>query len=101
MTSGTLLNVNVPPGKPKGVVFTRLGKHRYTEGVIEDTDPRGRPCYWIGGGEPVWEHIPGTDFMAIGDGLISVTPLQRDMTDHVQLGELQAVVAGWDLEEHT
>ncbi|HNX50503.1 MAG TPA: 5'/3'-nucleotidase SurE [Thermoanaerobaculaceae bacterium] len=101
MTSGTLLNVNVPPGQPEGVVFTRLGKHRYTEGVIEDTDPRGRPCYWIGGGEPVWERIPGTDFMAIGDRLISVTPLQRDMTDHVQLGELQAVAAAWRLEEMT
>ncbi|HPW56005.1 MAG: 5'/3'-nucleotidase SurE [Thermoanaerobaculaceae bacterium] len=98
MPAGTLLNVNVPPGPPRGVGLTRLGKHRYTEGVIEGTDPRGKKCYWIGGGEPVWQRIPGTDFMAIADGYVSVTPLQRDMTD---LSSLEALRndPGWELEE--
>lgn len=98
MPEGTLLNVNVPPGTPRGVALTRLGKHRYTEGVIEGTDPRGKKCYWIGGGEPVWQRIPGTDFMAIHDGLVSVTPLQRDMTDLARLEKLRSD-AGWELEE--
>ena len=98
MRFGTLLNVNVPPGTPRGVALTRLGKHRYTEGVIEGTDPRGKKCYWIGGGEPVWQRIPGTDFMAIHDGLVSVTPLQRDMTDLARLEKLRSD-AGWELEE--
>jgi 5'-nucleotidase len=98
LPSGTLLNVNVPPHTPVGVRFTRLGKRVYTEGVVEDTDPRGRKCYWIGGGDPVWEDIPGTDFAAIGAGYISVTPLQLDMTDREQLTRLETEVAGWALE---
>jgi 5'-nucleotidase len=80
------------------VRFTRLGKRVYTEGVVEDTDPRGRKCYWIGGGDPVWEDIPGTDFAAVGAGFISVTPLQLDMTDRGQLEQLEAEALRWDLE---
>jgi len=99
LPEGTLLNVNVPHTPPKGVRASRLGKRVYTEGVIEDTDPRGRPCYWIGGGDPVWENIPGTDFATVGAGYISVSPLQLDMTDHVQLGRLEAEIAGWPLEQ--
>jgi 5'-nucleotidase len=98
LPAGTLLNVNVPPQAPKGVRFTRLGKRVYTEGVVEDTDPRGRKCYWIGGGDPVWEDIPGTDFAAVGAGFISVTPLQLDMTDREQLARLAEEAAGWKLE---
>ncbi len=94
---GTLLNVNVPPQPPKGLRFTRLGKRRYTEGVVEDTDPRGRVCYWIGGGDPVWERIPGTDFMAVAEGFASVTPLQLDMTHEGLLRDLEAEAASWDL----
>jgi 5'-nucleotidase len=98
LPAGTLLNVNVPPQRPLGVRFTRLGKRVYTEGVVEDTDPRGRRCYWIGGGDPVWEDIPGTDFAAVGAGFISVTPLQLDMTDRDQLIRLADSGGGWDLE---
>lgn len=95
MAAGTLLNVNVPPGEPRGVRVTRLGKRTYTEGVVGATDPRGKRCFWIGGGEPVWENIPGTDFAAVGAGFISVTPLQLDMTDHAQLAALDTEVASW------
>ena len=48
LPAGTLVNVNVPAGVPKGVRVTRLGKRRYGEAVIEKKDPRGRPYYWIG-----------------------------------------------------
>lgn len=95
MAAGTLLNVNVPPGEPHGVRVTRLGKRTYTEGVVQATDPRGKRCFWIGGGEPVWENIPGTDFAAVGAGFISVTPLQLDMTDHARLAALDVEVASW------
>ena len=95
----TLLNVNVPPGTPKGVRFTSLGQRRYTEGTVEDTDPRGRKCYWIGGGDPVWEDLPGTDFPTVWSGYISITPLQLDMTDHQQLRRLSDEAGDWRLDE--
>jgi 5'-nucleotidase len=89
LPESTLLNANVPLGEPKGRKLTRLGVRRYTEGVVEQTDPRGRRIYWIGGGEPVWEAIPGTDFHEVGEGFISVTPLHLDMTDHGFLHRLE------------
>lgn len=95
---GTLLNVNVPPGRPRGVRFTRTGQRRYTEGVVEQLDPRGRPCYWIGGGDPVWEAIPGTDFYEVHAGYISITPLQLDMTEHSLLARLAQEEEAWRLE---
>ncbi|HEX9724459.1 MAG TPA: 5'/3'-nucleotidase SurE [Vicinamibacteria bacterium] len=78
-----LLNVNVPSGvDPKGYVVTRLGKHTYGFDVIENTDPRGRKYYWIGGSEYEHDDIPGSDCNAVlRDRLISVTPLQLDLTD--------------------
>lgn len=95
----TLLNVNVPPSAPKGLRLTRLGVRRYTEGVLEQTDPRGRKIYWIGGGEPVWEPIAGTDFNEVGNGWISVTPLQLDMTSESLLDELRSLEPSW-VEEY-
>jgi 5'-nucleotidase len=91
----TLLNVNVPVEQPRGVRLTRLGVRRYTEGVIEQTDPRGRRIYWIGGGEPIWEAIPGTDFNEAAAGYVSVTPLQLDMTGFRLLQELEGDPPGW------
>jgi 5'-nucleotidase len=91
----TLLNVNVPVGRPGGVRLTRLGVRRYTEGVIEERDPRGRKIFWIGGGQPVWKPIPGTDFHEVAEGSISVTPLQLDMTDHGFLDQLRQQSPDW------
>jgi 5'-nucleotidase len=91
----TLLNVNVPCGSPKGVRLTRLGVRRYTEGVIEERDPRGRRIFWIGGGHPVWEPIEGTDFHEVDAGYVSVTPLHLDLTDHDFLARLRATEPSW------
>lgn len=91
----TLLNVNVPLIEPRGLKLTRLGVRRYTEGVLKQKDPRGKTIYWIGGGEPVWEKIPGTDFNEVGDGWISVTPLHLDMTDTEFLEALKAAEPQW------
>ena len=89
LPESTLLNANVPLGPPRGLKLTRLGVRRYTEGVVEQRDPRGRRIYWIGGGEPVWEPIPGTDFHEVGEGYISVTPLHLDMTERTVLERLK------------
>ena len=94
---GSLLNVNVPPVEPKGLRLTRLGQRRYTEGVVVDTDPRGRTCYWIGGGDPIWEPIPGTDFNEVHSGYISITPLKLDTTDEALLERLHLEAEPWDL----
>jgi len=100
LTSDMLLNVNVPVGRPRGVRLTRLGVRRYTEGVIEQVDPRGKQIFWIGGGEPVWEAIPGTDFHEVASGYVSVTPLHLDMTDQRSLERLRAERPAWvDTEE--
>lgn len=98
LPEGTLLNVNVPPGPPAGITFCRLGKRTYTEGVIEDSDPRGRACYWIGGGAPLWEPLPGTDFNEAAAGFVTITPLKLDMTDHALLESLLREAAEWKLE---
>jgi 5'-nucleotidase len=93
--ANTLLNVNVPHGVPRGVRLTRLGVRRYTEGVVEDRDPRGREIFWIGGGKPVWEPIPGTDFQEVAAGFVSVTPLHLDMTDRSFLERLRERAPSW------
>lgn len=90
-----LLNVNFPAGEARGVALTRLGLRTYPDGIVERVDPRGRPIFWIGGGAPVYEEIPGTDFEAVGRGLISVTPLQLDMTCNGLLESLRDGGASW------
>jgi 5'-nucleotidase len=95
LPNDTLLNVNIPVGNPKGVRLTRLGVRRYTEGVIEQVDPRGRTIYWIGGGEPIWEEIPSTDFHEVASGYVSVTPLHLDMTEFRFLDSLRDQNPEW------
>jgi 5'-nucleotidase len=87
-----LLNVNFPGNgvEPRGYAVTRLGRHSYGYGVVENTDPRGRKYYWIGGTEYEHEDIPGSDCNAIlRDRRVSVTPLHFDLTDHGRVGDLK------------
>ena len=84
-----VLNVNFPVGSFQGVKITRLGKRVYSEGIIERLDPRGRKYYWIGGEEPVWHPGEGTDFEAVQDGYVSITPLHLDLTHHQSIPRLQ------------
>ncbi|WKE66452.1 5'/3'-nucleotidase SurE [Gallaecimonas kandeliae] len=89
-----ILNINVPdlPREAlKGVEVTRLGNRHRAESMVATTDPAGRPIYWLG---PVGKEAdagPGTDFHAVGQGRVSVTPLQIDLTAHRMLAPL----AGW------
>jgi 5'-nucleotidase len=95
LPSHLLINVNVPGGAPTGYAITRLGKHSYGTDVIEKLDPRGRKYYWIGGNEYQHEDIPGSDCNAVfKDRLISVTPLQLDLTDE----SMRDVLKGWGVE---
>jgi 5'-nucleotidase len=84
----TLLNVNVPPGPPRGIRVTRLGHRVYSGKIVEQTDPRGRAHYWIGAGPPEWEALEGTDMGAVHEGYASVTPLHLDLTHHRALAQM-------------
>jgi 5'/3'-nucleotidase len=95
MPQGTLLNVNGPPGEVKGARACRLGKRVYNDKMelIEEGEG-GRRRYRLYGEEPSYEHEQGTDFAAIAEGLIAVTPIHFDLTDQAGVEEL----AGFDLE---
>jgi 5'-nucleotidase len=82
---GLLLNVNVPAGPVQGWRVTRQGQRVYRDMLVERHDPRGKPYYWIGGEAPSGEAIEGTDYWALTNGYISVTPLQLDLTAHSAL----------------
>ncbi len=88
---GTLLNVNVPLGEPKGLRVTRLGTSIWRDYLVKGKDPRGRDYYWLAG-EMMTSPPPGeedTDVWAVFSGYVSVTPLQLDLTDHRLLEELR------------
>ena len=84
-----ILNVNFPVAEFKGVKVTKLGKRVYSEGIIERLDPRGRKYYWIGGDPPTWHPGEGTDFEAVQNGYVSITPLHLDLTHHPSLARLK------------
>jgi len=79
-----LLNVNLPPVRAseiRGVRLTRLGRRVYSDSLRPMEDPWGRPIYWIGGGSVNWEASGvGSDFRAVDEGYVSVTPLHLDLT---------------------
>jgi 5'-nucleotidase len=94
MPEGTLLNVNGPAGEVKGACACRLGKRVYNDKMELTEEEGGRRRYRLYGEEPSYEHEPGTDFAAIAEGLIAVTPIHFDLTDQAGVEEL----AGFDLE---
>jgi 5'-nucleotidase len=91
LPSGTLINVNVPAGTPRGVRVVRQGRRRYGEDVIEKRDPRGRPYYWIGSTPPKGDLEDGTDLSAVAEKYISLTPLHLDLTDYRSLDLLESL----------
>ncbi len=92
-----LLNVNVPDvpyGELRGVKVTRLGRRHKAEAVIKSTNPRGETVYWIGAAGDAEDAGEGTDFHAVSEHFVSVTPLQMDLTHFAQLDSLHAWLAG-------
>ncbi len=91
LPSDTILNVNVPdlPWKElKGFESTRLGHRHKSEAVVKDKDPYGKEIFWIGPSGPEEDGGPGTDFFAIRNGCVSISPLQVDLTRHSHIPEL-------------
>jgi 5'-nucleotidase len=86
----TLLNVNVPAGKPAGAVVTVQGRRSHEGTILEGLDPRHRTYYWIEEGRDQWVSDEMSDIHAVRSGLISVSPLQTDSTNHRVLGPLKA-----------
>ena len=79
----TLLNINLPPRPEadiKGIRLTRLGTRVFSQSVTPLKDPWGRQIYWIGGGDITWTGDADSDFRAIDEGYVSVTPLHLDLT---------------------
>lgn len=89
LPKGTLLNVNVPQGEIKGVRLTKQGIKQARPTIMENTDPRGRPYFWIGQQHFSTEAGEGTDYRAVEEGYISVTPIRSDMTDHPALASME------------
>ena len=92
----TLFNVNLPridPGDVKGIRVTSLGKRRYSDSLTRALDPSGKEYYWIGGGEVSWSGDVDSDFGAVHEGYVSVTPLHLDLTNYRLLEEIR----GWQL----
>ncbi|HHQ4930290.1 TPA: 5'/3'-nucleotidase SurE [Aeromonas hydrophila] len=88
-----ILNVNVPDlplDQIKGIRVTRLGNRHRAESVICSEDPRGQPIYWIGPPGSQQDAGDGTDFTAIEQGYVSITPLTIDMTAYSSLAGLGA-----------
>ncbi|MDU0810561.1 MAG: 5'/3'-nucleotidase SurE [Burkholderia sp.] len=87
-----LLNVNIPNlpySELKGWKITRLGKRHPSRPVIRQTDPRGEQIYWIGPSGKAMDASEGTDFHAIENGYVSITPLQLDLTDMKMLSKVK------------
>ena len=93
--ASTLLNVNLPPvpaDKVRGVRLTRLGRRVYSNSITPMRDPWGRDIFWIGGGEISWEGEENSDFRAVEEGYVSVTPLHLDLT---HFGMLEGAATWW------
>ncbi len=98
LSPGELINVNVPAVTPEecdGVEVTRLGKRVYQDQLIQRVDPRGIPYFWIGGPPPSGLAVPGTDFHAVVNRRIAVTPIHLDLTGRRLLRRLRTW--SWEL----
>jgi len=92
----TLFNVNLPstdPADVRGIKVTSLGRRRYAESITRANDPSGKEYFWIGGGSVTWRGPEDSDFQAVQDGYVSVTPLHLDLTNYKLLEEIRA----WEL----
>jgi 5'-nucleotidase len=93
----TLFNVNLPgiaPDEVAGIKVTSLGRRRYADSITRALDPSGKEYFWIGGGVANWTGTDDSDFQAVRDGFVSVTPLHLDLTNYQLLEEIR----GWDLD---
>jgi len=96
LPTDTILNVNVPDrpwGEIRGFAATRLGNRHKAEPVQKTKDPRGQDIYWIGPAGSEQDAGPGTDFHAVRNGFISVTPILVDLTRHSAIDSVESWLA--------
>jgi 5'-nucleotidase len=91
MPKFTLLNINVPFGPNRGFKATVQAKRNHVTVVDKRIDPRKRPYFWIEEGENHWEPHDRSDYQAVRDGYVSITPLHPDMTAHSALGFVESL----------
>lgn len=92
LSRGELVNVNVPATTIEecaGIEITRLGRRIYQDQLVERLDPRGIPYFWIGGPPPSGQAIEGTDFHAVINRRIAITPIHLDLTGRRLLRRLK------------
>lgn len=97
LPADTILNINVPDlpyEQLKGYQVTRLGERHRAKPAIKATDPRGRIIYWVGPAGEQQNVGPGTDFYALAQGYVSITPLQIDLTRYAALDALSEWTKG-------
>ncbi len=95
-----VLNVNVPDLAVEaiaGVRASRLGSRHSAEPVRRDRDPRGQEIYWVGNVGGLLDFGPGTDFEAISNGCISITPLGMDLTNHSTVPVIRQWLKHWHI----
>jgi 5'-nucleotidase len=88
-----LLNINLPPvrgDEVKGMRLTTLGRRVYSDSLMRMRDPWGREIFWIGGGSAEWTGREDSDFRAVREGYISLTPLHLDLTHYEMLDAAQS-----------
>jgi 5'-nucleotidase len=85
LPASTLLNVNIPKGVPRGFRITKQGFKNARPIISEHIDPRGKPYYWIGEQRDGFRAEGGTDFEAIDEGFVSVTPMRSDLTNYTAI----------------
>jgi 5'-nucleotidase len=98
LPAGILLNINVPclpEEKIRGVRITKQGLRVYRDELVTRMDPRGKPYYWIGGGPPDGELEEESDFWAVSQGFISITPVQLDLTAY----HVRESIRAWSWDE--
>jgi 5'-nucleotidase len=93
---GTLLNVNIPTGPAKGIRLTKQGFKAARPVISEHIDPRGKLYYWIGEVREGFRAEGGTDFEAIDEGYVSISPMRSDLTDYKALEEMKGWIADRD-----
>ena len=90
----TFLNVNVPRARARGFRVTVQGRRNHVTAVSKSFDPRHEPYYWIEEGESDWEPHDRSDYQAVRDGWISITPLHPDLTNYAALEFTEALSLG-------
>ncbi|MGB1091091.1 MAG: 5'/3'-nucleotidase SurE [Oceanobacter sp.] len=95
LQQNAIININVPDlpyEQLAGVRITRLGHRHQADNPVLTTNPRGKQCYWIAAAGEVADDSDGTDFHAVENGFVSITPVQLDMTHHSAIDHLKVVL---------